>query len=176
MRFVFVTGMSGAGKSSALKMLEDMGYFCVDNLPIPLVPKLVELLRAPSAQIRQAALGVDIRGGQALAQLEEIINRLDGSGISYEILFLDASDATLVKRYKETRRTHPLAGDGRVDKGIQLERERLGFLKKKAKTGIDADFRGGKGLPEPVYDYFILRIQIRNPKRCGYGSGCQISA
>ena len=119
MRFIIVTGMSGAGKSTALKMLEDVGYFCVDNLPVPLVPKLAELLRVPNSEINKIALGIDIRSGQKFPELECILEGFKESGMDYEILFLDASDDVLIKRYKETRRNHPLAGDGRVDKGIQ---------------------------------------------------------
>ena len=114
--------MSGAGKSTALKMLEDVGYFCVDNLPVPLVPKLAELLRVPNSEINKIALGIDIRSGQKFPELECILEGFKESGMDYEILFLDASDDVLIKRYKETRRNHPLAGDGRVDKGIQKER------------------------------------------------------
>lgn len=137
MRFVIVTGMSGAGKSTALKMLEDMGYFCVDNLPIPLMPKFAEMLAVPGSEIDKAALGVDIRGGQAFNGLEENLHQIDGMGIHYEILFLDAGDDVLVKRYKETRRQHPLGGNGHIDRGIAREREKIGFLKMKAKYILD---------------------------------------
>lgn len=132
MRFVIVTGMSGAGKSTALKMLEDMGYFCVDNLPLQLLPKFAEMLTIPDAEINQAALGIDIRSGQTLAGMEEQLAQMDTQGIRYEILFLDARDDVLVKRYKETRRQHPLGGIGRVDLGIAKERERITFLKMRA--------------------------------------------
>ena len=137
MRFVIVTGMSGAGKSTALKMLEDMGYFCVDNLPIQLMPKFAEMLMLPDAEISQAALGVDIRNGQALDGIEEQLSHMDDQGIQYEILFLDARDNVLVKRYKETRRQHPLGGIGRVDIGIAKERERIAFLKMRATYILD---------------------------------------
>ena len=137
MRFVIITGMSGAGKSTALKMLEDMGYFCVDNLPIALLGKFAELAGAPGGEINKVALGVDIRSGQALGELETELEKLAIKGLSYEILFLDASDSVLVKRYKETRRSHPLAKGGRVDKGIQEEREKLAFLKKHADYILD---------------------------------------
>ena len=91
MRFVIVTGMSGAGKSTALKMLEDMGYFCVDNLPVPLLPKFAEMIAMPDSKLNQAAVGIDIRGGQAFRGLEGYLKELDESGIHYEILFLDTS-------------------------------------------------------------------------------------
>lgn len=137
MRFVIVTGMSGAGKSTALKMLEDMGYFCVDNLPIPLMTKFAEMLSAPDTKIKKAALGIDVRSGQDFPGLEESLHQIDTMGIKYEILFLDAQDDVLVKRYKETRRQHPLSGSGRVDKGIAKEREKIAFLKMKATYILD---------------------------------------
>ena len=137
MRFVIVTGMSGAGKSTALKMLEDVGYFCIDNLPIPLIPKLSELLSVPNTEVNQVALGLDIRSGQNFDELKKSLNDLDQSGLKYEILFLDASESVLVKRYKETRRQHPLAVDGRIDQGIREERTKLGYLKGKADYIID---------------------------------------
>lgn len=137
-RFVIVTGMSGAGKSTALKMLEDAGYFCVDNLPIPLIEKFVRItLDGEEGNIQQVALGIDVRSGQSLEALQEVLERMSLSGINYEILFLDAEDEVLVKRYKETRRNHPLAGGGRVDAGIAKERARLAFLKKQADYILD---------------------------------------
>jgi RNase adapter protein RapZ len=137
MRFVIVTGMSGAGKSTALKMLEDVGYFCVDNLPLLLIRKFAELTYKQSIDVNNIALGVDIRSGQALSELEHVLEDLVAGGFQYEILFLDASDSVLVKRYKETRRNHPLAGEGRVDQGILEERKKLNFLKKQADYIID---------------------------------------
>lgn len=137
MRFVIVTGMSGAGKSTALKMLEDAGYFCVDNLPIPLISKFAELTFTQASDINKVALGVDVRSGQVLDELENVLENLVVEGFDYEILYLDASDTVLVKRYKETRRNHPLAGEGRVDQGIAAEREWLAFLKKHADYIID---------------------------------------
>lgn len=137
MRFVIVTGMSGAGKSSTLKMLEDAGYFCVDNLPIPLVKKFAELTMNGNDNISKVALGLDIRSGQALQELEAVLEEMDRNGYKHEILFLDLTMDVLVKRYKETRRKHPLSGSGRVDHGIELEREQLAFLRKKADFIID---------------------------------------
>ena len=137
MRFVIVTGMSGAGKSTALKMLEDMGYFCVDNLPILLLPRFVEMFREPDEEVKKIALGLDVRSGQDFSGLKEVLDEMDEQEIQYEILFLDAGDDVLVKRYKETRRTHPLAGEGRVENGILQERERISFIKKQADYIID---------------------------------------
>ena len=137
MRFVVVTGMSGAGKSSVLKMLEDAGYFCVDNLPIPLIPTFARLTVRESPNITKIALGMDIRSGQALGGAEQIFEELKKEGYPYEILFLECSTEVLVKRFKETRRTHPLSGTDRVDKGIEEERRRLAFLKAKANFILD---------------------------------------
>lgn len=137
MRFVIVTGMSGAGKSTALKMLEDMGYFCVDNLPIPLLPGFVQMLENTDTEMKKVALGLDVRSGQDLTGLRENLEEMDRNRVGYEILFLDANDAVLVKRYKETRRQHPLSGSGRVDTGIAKEREKILFLKMKGTYILD---------------------------------------
>ena len=137
MRLVIVTGMSGAGKSSALKMLEDAGYFCVDNLPIQLINKFIKLTMNGTEKFDKVALGVDIRSGQALEELDQVLIQMKAENYEYEILFLDAKDEVLVKRYKETRRTHPLCGTGRVELGIEIEREKLEFIKRKADVIID---------------------------------------
>jgi len=124
MKFVILTGMSGAGKSTALKMMEDIGFYCVDNLPIPLLEKFVELSDLQqNAELQKVAVGIDIRSGQALEELRSVLDRIKANGGAYDILFLDAEDSVLVKRYKETRRSHPLAGSERVDKGQLLTRE-----------------------------------------------------
>lgn len=137
-RFVIVTGMSGAGKSTTLKMLEDAGYFCVDNLPILLVDKFAQLtMDGEEGRIQKIAVGIDIRSGQTLEDLQAVLEQMSLAGITYEILFLDANDEVLVKRYKETRRNHPLAGSGRVDAGIREERQKLLFLKKQADYILD---------------------------------------
>ncbi|WP_343208392.1 RNase adapter RapZ [Anaerolentibacter hominis] len=137
MRFMIVTGMSGSGKSSVLKMLEDMGFFCVDNLPIQLIPKFAELAFDKAENMELAALGVDIRSNEPLEELEEVLKELVLKGYSYEILFLDADTNILVKRFKETRRTHPLSEFGRIDQAIELEREKLAFLKQQANYIVD---------------------------------------
>ena len=162
MRFVIVTGMSGAGKSTALKMLEDMGYFCVDNLPIQLMPKFAEMLMLPDAEISQAALGVDIRNGQALDGIEEQLSHMDDQGIQYEILFLDARDNVLVKRYKETRTQHPLGGIGRVDIGIAKERERIAFLKMRATYILDTSKMLTRELKQELEKIFVEGKEFKN--------------
>lgn len=162
MRFVIVTGMSGAGKSTALKMLEDAGYFCVDNLPIALIPKFTELLGSSGEELNKVALGVDIRSGQALEELESMLEKMTIAGLPYEILFLDAGDEILVKRYKETRRSHPLAGDGRVDKGIRLERERLAFLKEQADYIFDTSQLLTRELKIELENVFVNNKEFKN--------------
>lgn len=162
MRIVIVTGMSGAGKSSALKMLEDMGYFCVDNLPIQLMPKFAEMLTAPDTEINQVALGIDIRSGQALEGIEEQLMQMDAQGMRYEILFLDARDNVLVKRYKETRRQHPLGGVGRVDIGIAKERERIAFLKIRATYILDTSMMLIRELKLELEKIFIEGKAFKN--------------
>jgi len=162
MRFVIVTGMSGAGKSIALKMLEDMGYFCVDNLPIALVSKFVELAAGQQTERPRVALGIDIRSGELLNELQKILEELQGLGLSYEILFLEAAAETLVKRYKETRRTHPLAKGGRVDKGIAEERGRLAFLKKQADYIIDTSKLLTRELNQELNKIFEHNQEFKN--------------
>lgn len=137
MKFVILTGMSGAGKSTAIKMMEDIGFYCVDNLPIQLLEKFVELSELQDTELQKVAVGIDIRNGQALDEMRSVLDRIKETGRSYEILFLDSDDMVLVKRYKETRRNHPLAGGERVDKGIAEERKRLAYLKGRADYIID---------------------------------------
>ena len=162
MRFVIVTGMSGAGKSTALKMLEDVGYFCVDNLPIPLVPRLGELLMVPSTEINKIALGLDVRSGQSFSEMETALSKLDAMKISYEVLFLDASDNVLVKRYKETRRTHPLAGPDRIDQGIRRERKELEFLRKRSTWLIDTSRMLTRELKKEINRIFVENKEYKN--------------
>jgi UPF0042 nucleotide-binding protein len=137
MRFVIVTGMSGAGKSTAMKFMEDMGFFCIDNLPIPLLDKLVDFTTNFDTQMKNVAIGIDARSGESLDTVEGVLEILRQKDVKCEILFLDAEDSVLVKRYKETRRNHPLAPRERVDKGITIERKKLGHLKDKADYIID---------------------------------------
>lgn len=162
MRLVIVTGMSGAGRTTALKMLEDAGYFCVDNLPVPFIDKFAELTASGNSEITKVAIGIDIRSGKSLSQLEQILERLTAEHIDYEILFLDASDDVLVKRYKETRRMHPLAESGRVEQGITLERERLGFLKKHADYIIDTSQLLTRELKQELDKIFVQNREFKN--------------
>lgn len=163
MRFVIVTGMSGAGKSTALKMLEDMGYFCVDNLPVPLIPKMAELLVIPGAEINKSAIGVDIRSGQNFREIAKVLKELDLTGLKYEILFMESNEDVLVKRYKESRRFHPLSGnDLRIDQGIRKEREQLAFLKKKADYLIDTSHMLTRELKTEMNKIFVENREYKN--------------
>lgn len=157
MEFVILTGMSGAGKSQALKMMEDMGFLCVDNLPIPLLTKFADLAysNSESRLDNKVALVIDVRNGDRLRELETVLEQMDDLGQKYKILFLDAEDSVLVKRYKETRRNHPLSPDGRIDKGIALEREKLTFLKSQADYIIDTSHLLTRELNMQLKDIFL---------------------
>ena len=137
MRFVIVTGMSGAGKSTALRTMEDLGYFCVDNLPVLLIEKFAEISRDQNFNYDRVAVGIDIRSGKKLDDLSLVLANLRNDNFTYEILFLDADDSELVKRFKETRREHPLARGGRVEDGIAEERGRIAFLREIADYIVD---------------------------------------
>lgn len=137
MRLIIITGMSGAGKSSVLKMFEDAGYFCIDNPPIQLILKFVQLTHNSTDNFDRVAMCIDIRSGEGLEELDNVFEQIKENGYPFEILFLEASTDVLVKRYKETRRNHPLTSIGRVDAGIELERSKLEFIKKRADVILD---------------------------------------
>lgn len=161
MRFVIVTGMSGAGKRTAMKILEDVGYFCVDNLPVPLIRKFTDLAFNSMGDIDKVALGVDIRSGD-LSVVESVIDYLKINEKRCEILYLEASDETLIKRFKETRRTHPLVTEGRVDNGIARERQILSFLKKRADYIMDTDSMLVKELRSQLEKIFVENKKYSN--------------
>ena len=161
MKLVIVTGMSGAGKTIALKMLEDIGFYCVDNLPISLVDKFVQLV-SEGTSIEKAALGLDIRSGEELGNLDEILENWRSSNVDVQVLFLDANDAVLIKRYKETRRTHPLAGAGRLENGIEKEREKLAFLKNEADYIIDTSMLLTRELRKELEKIFLQDARYKN--------------
>lgn len=157
MRLVIVTGMSGAGKTQALKMLEDMGFYCVDNLPIPLIETFTQLTLSKQGGIRNAALGIDIRSGEDLSVINRTFDEWSRIRMPFEILFLDAGDEILIKRYKETRRVHPLAAGGRIDSGILKERQKLNFLKEEADYIIDTSRLLTKELKKELEKLFANR-------------------
>lgn len=162
MRLVIVTGMSGAGKSTTLKVFEDGGFYCVDNMPIQLIQKFVELAMGRADKIDKIALGIDVRNGGSFKELSSTLERLAVKHCDYEILFLEADDDVLIKRYKETRRNHPLAGEGRVDEGIELERKELGFLKKQADYIIDTSNLLTRELKQELERIFVKDEKFNN--------------
>lgn len=162
MRFVVVTGMSGGGKSTALKMLEDAGFYCVDNLPASLIEKFVELIATPGSEITRVALGLDVRAGESFKDVASILQKEKDAGYDIEILFMDASDNALVKRYKETRRVHPLASGGRVEEGIRRERELLSGIKTRADYVIDSSNLLTRELKEELDRIFIQNKEYNN--------------
>ena len=140
MNFIIVTGMSGAGKSSAINFFEDMGYYCVDNLPPTLIKSFADLIMAQENKVSKVVLGIDTRGGGMFADLFDSLQELVEYGHTYEIIFFDCSEAELIKRYKETRRLHPLARGERVEEGIRKEREILKEMKERANHIIDTSY------------------------------------
>ncbi|MDO5311311.1 MAG: RNase adapter RapZ [Clostridia bacterium] len=137
MKFIIVTGLSGAGKTQVVKAFEDMGDYCVDNMPPELIPKFAEIYHKGAEPDDCVALVCDIRGGDMFRKLSDSLDELAELGYEYEILFLDASDEVLIRRYKETRRIHPLGGRGRLTDGIAKERMMLAAVKEKAAKIID---------------------------------------
>ena len=162
MRFVIVTGLSGAGKTSVLKFLEDINFFCVDNLPPALLPKFAELCYEQEGEIERVAMGIDIRGGRLFNDLFEVLSDLQEKGYEYEILFLDASDEVLIKRYKETRRSHPLSRNGSIQEGILKEREMLRDVKTKATYIIDTSQALTRQLKEQINGIFVENKKHEN--------------
>lgn len=162
MRFVIVSGMSGAGKSIALKMLEDAGYFCVDNLPLPLLREFTRIAEDKTIDVEKVAVSVDARSGENLHRLADELDLLDQGGFPYEILFLDADNVTLIKRYKETRRSHPLVKDGRVETGIIKERKMVGFIKERANYIIDTTKLLTRELKAELDKIFVQNAEYSN--------------
>ncbi len=164
MRFVIVTGMSGAGKTTALHYLEDADYYCVDNLPIPLIRPFAQIAADGNAsEFTKFAVGIDIRSAFRDGGLGDTLSQLREAGIKYEILFLDASDDVLLMRYKETRRTHPLAGKtGGVESAIASEREKLSVLKEKADFIIDTSKLLTRELKSELVRIFIEDLHYKN--------------
>lgn len=162
MRFVVVTGMSGGGKKTALRMLEDVGFYCVDNLPVELIEKFIELLSSPGAEITKVALGVDVRSNHGFENVPSIFKRLKEAGYPIEILYMEASDATLLKRYKESRRMHPLSTDGRIEEGITKERTILKPIKEQADYIMDSSKLLTRDLQEEIDKIFVKDEHYNN--------------
>jgi UPF0042 nucleotide-binding protein len=153
-RLVVITGLSGSGKASALKAFEDLGYYCVDNLPVGLIPKFADMCGAPGSHIPRSAVVVDIREGEALSQLPVAYQRLGRDGLKVALVFLEASDKALIQRFEETRRPHPLGRDLPVREGVRLERSLLKPMRKLADTVIDTSRMNVHELRQLIQDRF----------------------
>ncbi len=162
MRFVIVTGMSGGGKSTVQKMLEDMGFYCVDNLPVSLIEKFVELIAMPNGEISKVALGLDVRADQSFEDVTKVLAHLKEKGYQFEILFMDATDAVLIKRYKESRRVHPLSLDGRIEDGVRKERKILEEIRKASDWVIDTSNLLTRELKAELDRIFVRNEEYNN--------------
>lgn len=162
MKFVIITGLSGAGKSQAMKSMEDLGFYCVDNLPSALIPKFAELCLHAQGEFEKIALVIDIRGGTFFNDLKKSIKYLKDEGYECEIMFLDASNKSLIKRFKETRRTHPLAPNGSLIEGINLEREKIAYLKDMADYIIDTSTLKTAELKNEIKSIFVDGLESKN--------------
>ena len=162
MRFVIVTGMSGAGKQTAMKMLEDMGFYCVDNLPVPLIDRFIEMLSSPAGELEKVALGLDVRADQDFTEAERMLFSLREKNYPFELIFMDAEEKVLIKRYKESRRMHPLAGTGSLESGIRREREILKNVKKTADYVFDTSNLLTRVLKEELDRIFLQGGEFEN--------------
>ena len=171
MKPLIVTGMSGAGKHTATQVLEDFGYHCVDNLPVPLLKPFVDLnfynkieekAETKAENDAKYAVVMDIRNGKNLGMLQSVLDELDADGKGFEILFLDAEDSVLVKRYKETRHTHPIVGAGRVAEGLAEERKAVAFLKQRADYVVDTTHLLTRDLREELSRIFVDKKEYKN--------------
>lgn len=154
MKFVVVTGMSGAGKRTAMKMLEDAGFYCVDNLPAALISTFVELITLPKSEITKVALGLDVRSDKSFEEISQSLKSMRENGLEYEILFMDASDEILIKRYKESRRVHPIEGNS-TEESIQTERNILKEIRNHADYVIDTSSLLTRELKEELDRIFV---------------------
>lgn len=162
MRLVIVTGMSGAGRSTTLKYLEDWGYYCVDNMPVQLISKFAELILVPDSEMEKIVLGVDVRTGNGFKELGGALDNMKELGMEYEVLFLESDDATLIKRYKETRRSHPLSAGDRIETGIAREREMLAPIKKRADYILDTSQLLTRELKARLESTFVNHKTFKN--------------
>lgn len=162
MRLVIVTGISGAGKVTALKIFEDNGYYCVDNLPIDLIESFADILFGKTNEKNKVAIGVDIRSGKNLEKMSEVLKNMKAKEQNYEILFLDCNNNTLIKRFKETRRSHPMGDRDSVENEINEERAKLEFLREQADYIIDTSNLLVKELRGEIEKIFVLNRDYRN--------------
>ena len=168
MRFLIITGMSGAGKTQVMHALEDIGYYCIDNLPVDFLVPFAKMCNSESEKFQNVAVVTDIRNGEDLAEIGETLKSLNELKLPYEILFLEADESVIVTRYKETRRTHPLSPDGSIEEGIVSERGRLAFLRESATNIIDTSSLLTRELVKMVRDLYgeekkdYFRVQIKS--------------
>ena len=179
MKFVVVTGMSGAGKRTAMKMLEDVGFYCVDNLPAALISTFVELITLPKSEITKVALGLDVRSDKSFQEINKTLTSMKESGLAYEVLFMDASDEILIKRYKESRRIHPIEGSS-IEESIRFERDILKEIRRQSDYVIDTSSLLTRELKEELDRIFSkneaynsLMIQIMS---FGFKNGIPLEA
>jgi UPF0042 nucleotide-binding protein len=179
MRFVIITGLSGAGKSQALKAMEDIGFFCIDNFPPALIPKLADLFYE-SKNIDKVALGMDLRGGQLFKDIFSALEYLKKNKYDYEIIFLEASNEVLIKRFKETRRKHPLSDGGRIITGITDEKQKLEDIRRMANSIIDTSNLTAAQLKQELFNIFLegrkFKGIIVNVMSFGYKYGIPLDA
>ncbi len=155
MQFSIITGMSGAGKSTVLKNLEDMGYFCVDNLPPALIGKFADICFSPDSGVNNVALGIDVRGREFFQELFEEVDKLKATDYDVNLVYMEATDDVIIKRFKETRRRHPLVTEGRIEEGIAKERRILSEAKRRADFIIDTSNLLTRELKNEVYKIFV---------------------
>lgn len=154
MRFLIITGMSGAGKTQVVHSLEDMGYYCIDNMPVAFLLPFAKMCMAESDKFKNVAIVIDIRGGDTFFEMDKALESLENISFPYEILFLEANDSVIVTRYKETRRKHPLSPGGSIEEGILLERDRLSFLRGSATHIIDTSPLLTRELRQIIFEMF----------------------
>jgi UPF0042 nucleotide-binding protein len=180
LRVVIITGLSGSGKSTALRALEDIGFFCVDNLPVVLLPKFLALTTLSSPEIKRVAMVMDLRERSFLDKYQRIFTRLKEKGYKIEILFIEASDDSLLHRFSETRRIHPVSEKGPIMEGILKEREKLSSLKKMADKVIDTTSANVHQLKNTVQRHFLpssgYKKMVINVTSFGYRYGLPADA
>ena len=162
MKFVIVTGLSGAGKSTVLHFLEDGGYYCIDNLPVQLIPELTDLLEKRDSEFEKVALGIDVRDASGFDDLTDVLATLKSRGIILEVLFLESSDAVLIKRFKETRRAHPLSCGDRIETGIERERKKVASIKKQSDWILDTSQMLTRELKAEIDRIFVKNNTYKN--------------
>lgn len=162
MELVFITGMSGAGRSQAMKAMEDIGYFCIDNLPPVLIPKFVELTSKNKDELTKVALVIDIRGGRFFDEFEASLEQLDRQGQRYNLVFLESNEKVLIKRFKEARRTHPLKPYGSIEEGIKIEIARLADIRDRSSVIIDTSSMNIAALRSELYKIFLEGKESEN--------------